>query len=282
MAAGWRDNPVQSIASLTPTICDLMKITRPEISGAPPIAEVVRSLGRAGIREVKRCLVYAPDAIGRHLLERCPELLARAGKTAPVVASLQSVFPPKTPVCFASMFTGAQPRAHGIKKYERPVLECDTLFDSLIRSGRKPAIVAVEDSSVDVIFRGRRMDYFSETYDSNVTARVLELLEDGNHDFILAYHQTFDDILHESTPWAPEAMAAAEYHIRTFSEMAAKVFDRAGDPGSRGAIESLVVLAPDHGAHIDPATGVGTHGDDMPEDMEVLHFFGASGLSIQQ
>jgi predicted AlkP superfamily phosphohydrolase/phosphomutase len=64
---------------------------------------------------------------------------------APIEISLQSVTPPKTPVCFASLFTGAAPDQHGIRKYEKPVLKCDTLFDALIRAGKRGAIVAVRD-----------------------------------------------------------------------------------------------------------------------------------------
>jgi hypothetical protein len=51
--------------------------------------------------------------------------------------------------------TGAQPQVHGIQKKEKPVLTCDTIFDALIRSGKKIAIVAVKGSSIDLIFRKR-------------------------------------------------------------------------------------------------------------------------------
>jgi len=39
----------------------------------------------------------------------------------------------------------------------------------------------------------------------------------------------------------------------------------------------LIVFAPDHGAHIDPVTGKGAHGENIPEDMEVTHYFGFGG-----
>ncbi|MDI6739578.1 MAG: hypothetical protein QME74_04355 [Candidatus Edwardsbacteria bacterium] len=35
----------------------------------------------------------------------------------------------------------------------------------------------------------------------------------------------------------------------------------------------MLIFAPDHGAHLDPATGKGVHGDDIPEDMLVTRFF---------
>jgi predicted AlkP superfamily pyrophosphatase or phosphodiesterase len=181
---------------------------------------------------------------------------------------VRSVFPPKTPVCFASMFTGAPPEVHGITTYVKPVLECDTLFDALVRAGKRVAIVAVRDSSVDLMFRGRDLDYFSEPDDGLVTRRAEELIHLGKHDFMVVYHQQYDDILHRNTPDAPEALEAAGRHLRSFGDLADAV-------ESAWASENrLIVFAPDHGAHVDPATGRGTHGEDIPDDMQVLHFYG--------
>lgn len=248
-----------------------MAVPRPALSSCDPLAGVMRERDDGGISKVERCLVYAPDAVGRQVLDRHPGLLDEAQKVAPVAEYLKSVFPPKTPVCFASMFTGAEPDAHGITAYERPVLECDTLFDALIRAGKKPAIVSVKDASADIIFRGRDMDYFSEPYDSGVTARVLDLLAAGEHDFILAYHQEYDDLLHRSGTFCPEAMAAAGRHVNAFIELARSARE------CWGAKSNALVFAPDHGAHDDPETGAGTHGNDMPSDMDVIHFFGLAG-----
>jgi hypothetical protein len=36
----------------------------------------------------------------------------------------------------------------------------------------------------------------------------------------------------------------------------------------------LVVFAPDHGAHLDPETGKGSHGLDIYEDMVIRSFWG--------
>jgi hypothetical protein len=245
-----------------------MGVCSPQLSECDAVGAVTEEYGRAGGPAVEKCLVYAPDAIGRVFLERHPQVLSTVSHVAPVVVPMRSVFPPKTPVCFASMFTGAPPEIHGIRAYERPVLKCDTLFDALIGGGKSPSIVTVEDSSVDIIFRGRDMDYFSESCDGEVTERVLGLLDDDRHDFILAYHQAYDDMLHEGAPWGPEALAAVECHIAAFTRMAAAA--RRCWKGRAG----LIAFAPDHGAHVDPESGRGTHGDDIPEDMDVLHFFG--------
>jgi hypothetical protein len=258
----------RNIASITPTLCDLMGVSRPALSSCEPMEGVLRACGEAGGGEIEVCLVYAPDAVGRHVLERYPGLIKCIREAAPAVEPLESVFPPKTPVCFASMFTGAPPEAHGIREYEQPVLRCDTLFDAFVRARKRPAIVSVEGASVDVIFRGRGMDYFSEPGDSAVTARVLELLAAGRHDLILAYHQEYDDVLHGAGAFAPDALAAVKRHLAAFREMVERARGCwAGRPG-------LMVFAPDHGAHDDPDTGKGTHGRAIAEDMELLHFFG--------
>jgi hypothetical protein len=271
VSAGYPNASDLTIASVTPTICDLVGVPRPGLSQSEPLGEVLRAHKEASIPVVSRCLAYAPDAIGRHVFARIPDLTEKVLRDAPVAAGMRSVFPPKTPVCFASMLTGAPPEVHGIREYERPVLECDTIFDALIRAGKKPAIVSVKEASVDVIFRGRDMDYFSEPYDDEVTARVIELLDAGKHHFILAYHQEYDDVLHDSGAFCAKAIAAVERSVAAFAHMAGKARECwSGSPG-------MVAFAPDHGAHDVPGTGTGTHGDDIADDMEVIHFFGFLG-----
>ena len=268
MPAGHEREFEQDIGSLTPTVCHLMGVPPPEVSEREPIEAVLHTCRAGGLSRIEKCLVYAPDAMGAALFRAFPDLITGILPAAPLQVGLRSVYPPKTPVCFASMFTGAPPAAHGIQAYERPVLECRTLFDALIASGKRPAIVSVADASADIIFRGRDMEYCSESGDGDVTDRALDIIEAGRHDFMLAYHQEYDDLLHETGPFAPAALAAARRHVEAFQDLAARA--RVAWAGRVG----LVVFAPDHGAHVDLATGRGTHGDDMPDDMEVFHFFG--------
>jgi hypothetical protein len=171
-------------------------------------------------------------------------------------------------VSFASMFTGAAPEQHGITKYEKPVLQCDTVFDALARAGRRVAIVAVKGSSVDTIFRGRNVDYFSEDYDPQVTARTEALLKEGVHDVVLAYLQEYDDTLHRTTPFSPDALQAMRNNIAAFDHLCT-ILDRAWARHDRA-----ILFCPDHGGHIDADTGRGTHGSPSPDDLEVLHFLG--------
>jgi hypothetical protein len=232
---------------------------------------------------VARVLVYAADAIGRVFLDNHPELKKRLAAASDVQVQLRSMTPPKTPVCYASMFTGAPPEVHGIRKYERPVLTCDTLFDALARrdmtelpgnSDRVPsrivhraAIVAVKDCSMDIIFRNRAIDYYTCDSDAEVTERALELVRDNKHDFIVAYNQEYDDVMHKHGPESPEAVAAATRHVETF----VRLWQATEEHWS--GYNCALLFAPDHGAHATSGERRGDHGEDIPEDMDVLHFW---------
>ncbi len=258
-----------TIASVAPTLCALMGVSSPNGSTTGAVRSVLSEAGRVfGGGSAEKFLLFAPDAMGCHLAGVRPDLFASVASVAPLRLSLRSVVPPKTPVCFASMFTGMDPLQHGIRKYEKPVLTCDTLFDALARNGKRVAVVTVRDCSIDAIFRGSPVDFFSEEYDPRVTDRALSLIADGKHDFVLAYHQEYDDVMHGSTPFSDEALNAAGNHVESFLRLC-----RAVDL-HWAAFNRAVLFAPDHGAHTDAATGRGNHGDDIPEDMDVFHFWG--------
>jgi len=261
-------NPAVDIRSVTPTLCRLMGIDPPAASNAPPLESVLDAWSlRLEAPTVDRVLVYAADAIGRVFFDNHPDLKQRLVDATDLAGELQAMRPPKTPVCFASMFTGALPEVHGIRKYERPVLTCDTLFDVLARAGKRAAIVAVKDCSMDTIFRNRPIDYFSEENDAGVLERTLALLKAGAHDIIVSYNQDYDDTLHATRHDGPVAVAAARRHVETFMTLWQAVEDRWA-----GHSRALVFVSA-HGAHFDVAKGRGDHCEDIPEDMDVMHFW---------
>ncbi len=258
-----------NLASLTPTVCRLMNVDPPSLSNSRPIHSIVSNISTGNrLTNVDRCLIFCPDAIGLDLVEAHPEPFRKVMEDTGIRIPLCSVYPPKTPVCFASMFTGTEPPDHGITVYTRPVLKCDTLFDALLRAGKKVAIVAVRDSSIDLIFRERAMDYYSEDFDDQVTRRVIELLRDGRYDFIVAYQQEYDDTLHSISHDCPEAVRAMNNHVSAFDEIT-KAYHKYWNNYNR-----MIVFAPDHGAHFDEKTGRSDHGDNIPEDMRIVHFYG--------
>ena len=258
----------QTIGGVTATVCSLLGVDCANDGVESSFPAVLEQAKVLGIDRCERCLLYAPDAIGSHLCAAFPDIMSQVREHSTTIVEMQSVVPPVTPVCFATMFTGQPPSSHGIRRYERPVLQCQTLFDRLIQTGKRVAIVAVANSSVDLIFRNRSLDYFSETYDPDVTARTLQLLKDDRHDVVLAYHQEYDDTLHRTTPRSPEAIEAMRRHVATFAQLARAVEQY------WGAYDRLLGFVPDHGGHVDPDTGKGTHGVDIPEDMDVRHYYG--------
>lgn len=260
---------MRQITSVTPTICRLMGVPLPELSTAEAIGQVVEEAGRL-LRDtpVEKCLVYAPDAIGETLFRDYIGDFRGVMAVAPIQVLLRSVLPPKTPVCFGSMFTGALPEAHGIRKYRKPVLRCDTVFDALLRAGKKVAIAAVEESSIARIFLERSIDYIVDEDDRRVNAEASRLIEEDDHDFILVYNQDYDDAMHASRPRAQEALAAMRNHLRDFEGLSEVFLEKYEDR------PRLVVFSPDHGVHVNEETGRGDHGLDIPEDMEVRSFWG--------
>jgi hypothetical protein len=264
-----------TIASVTPTLCKLMGVKPPSIATEEPVKEVLNIAKKIGLDEIERALIYAPDALGEWIYRENIALYSKVKRAAPIEVEVSSINPTWTPVCYASVFTGAKPEAHGITKYEKPVLTCDTLFDAFIRAGKRVALVAVKNSSIDLIFRGRKMDYYTEEYDPQVETRVLDVINDFDYDLIVAYHQEYDDLMHGSTPRDPNAMKAFQRHLTSFSTLTT-TFNSKYIEKSR-----VVAFCPDHGTHIDPKSGKGSHGTDSPEDMKVRHFWGLYSAAMK-
>ena len=257
-----------SIASVTSTVCQLMGVPFNNRDIKPSFKKIIDAANTTGIKHIQKFLVYAPDAIGLHLYKPYRSYFKSVEKVAPLSVHMSSVDPSVTPVCFASMFTGVSPEIHGIRKYEKPLVQHKTLFDYLIEANKKVAIVAVINSSIDIIFRNRQIDYFSEVYDEDVTRKTIELIKSDKHDFILAYHQEYDDIMHKTHPFSKEAINAMKNHISAFNSLT-EVVDKYWSKYDRA-----VAFTPDHGAHTNSGDGKGTHGKNIPEDMDIQHFFG--------
>ena len=258
-----------SIASITPNVCQMFGVDKPALAEERAVNAVIQyANGELANGSLERCLVYCPDALGDQIWSKSTEHVEAITACAPRQIHVSSVVPPVTPVCFASVFSGAPPERHGIRKYERPTLTCDTLFDALLRAGKRIAIVAVRDSSIDLLFRDRRLDYFSETYDREATERALSVIDDNTHHLVVVYHQEYDDLLHQTHPHSDVCMQAVAHHVQSF-----EVLTRAAHK-AWAAHNHAIIFAPDHGAHTDPATGHGDHGLDIPEDMSLRHWYG--------
>jgi len=122
-----------------------MQVEPPQFSITQVQENLLSAIKQDGIDRIEKCLIFAPDAIGKTIHEKYPEYFSDINQIINHTEYLQSIYPPKTPVCFASMFSGTLPEKHGIQAYARPVLKIDTIFDALLRSNKKVAIVAVQN-----------------------------------------------------------------------------------------------------------------------------------------
>ena len=214
-----------------------------------------------------RAVVYNPDAIAMWLVQNYTADFAPVFRHTQVGVPLRTVMPAVTPVCFASMYTGTQPAIHGVQKGEKPVVATDSLFDALIRAGKRVAIVAVQGSSMSKLFNEKALDYFYMPYDEEVAQKAVELIEKDEYDFISVYTQAYDDAMHLTGTQSEVALEAMRSQITIFEEIALAV------EKNYRAYNTLLCFCTDHGVHT-KETGGGTHGEEIPEDLNIMHFFG--------
>ena len=256
-----------SMTQFAATIADCLGIPAPKEAGEafPFVREL---LNKKGMAKAEKLLIYNPDAMGMWLYQKY------TGWFKPVVEHTQcavpvcSVMPSVTPVNFGTMYTGVMPAKHGIEKYEKKLITQESLFDVLAESGLKTALVSVLNSSMSVIFEGRNIDYFIMPYDDEVVEKAEELIRAGEYDVVIAYNQGYDDTMHSTYPESEKSLGAIKHHINAFDRLC-----KAVEESWQGS-DRVVCWATDHGIHTN-AEGYGTHGEDIDEDMNVLHFFGA-------
>lgn len=213
-----------------------------------------------------RVFMYNPDAIAQWVYEKYPALFENAKTFAGVEIPLCSVMPSVTPVCFGTMYTGAQPSVHGIQKYEKPVISTDTIFDALIRVGKKPVIIAYGNSSLSKIYLERDMDYYILDTVDQVNAKTAELIMKDEHDFYVVYNGNYDTKMHKTGPESVDALSEIRANCRTYAMFCEIIKEH------WKSHNTLVGFAMDHGCHkIDDESG--SHGLDMPEDLNITHFY---------
>ncbi len=213
-----------------------------------------------------RIFMYNPDAIAQWIYEKYPYFMQEVIDFAEVKLPLCTVMPSVTPVCFGTMYTGAQPCVHGIQKYEKPVIKIDSIFDALLRAGKKAAIVSYGNASMSNIYLERDIDYYIYQSMHKANAKATELIKEDKYDFICVYNGNFDSRMHKFGPESVEALAELRANSEMFSVFNELIKEHWKDH------KTLVGFAMDHGCHqIDE--GSGSHGLDMDEDLNIVHFY---------
>jgi len=221
-----------------------------------------------GGEKADRVVMYNPDAIAQWIYEKYPRFVRETKAKADIEIPLASVMPSVTPVCFGTMYTGAQPAVHGIQAYEKPVITIDTLFDALLRAGKKVALITTGKCSLSRIYLGRDLDYFHFENKglSAANACAAEVILRDEHDFILLYNGNYDAAMHKFGPESHEALAELRANDSVFG-MLCELIEKNWKHHN-----TLLGFAMDHGCHeIDG--NCGSHGLDMDEDINIVHSY---------
>ena len=251
-----------SLDSLCAALAAVMGIDAPE--KAAPANETLMAYLNG--RKADRLFMYNPDAIAQWIFRKYPQLFKEVTDLCEVEVPFRTVMPSVTPVCFGTMYTGAQPEVHGIQKYEKPVIRIDTLFDAMIRAGKKCAIVASPRCSMGRIFLERDMDYYLVDTTDQANAKGAQLILEDRYDFLVVYNGNYDAVMHKKGPESLEALSEARANSRTFAMFHAMIREHWKDH------TTLMGFAMDHGCHeIDDDCG--SHGLDMPEDLNIVHSY---------
>ena len=259
-------NERRSLDTICAALCHAMGIEAPACA-APASPELCAYVDEklAG-QKADRILMYNPDAIAQWVQEKYPQLMKEVPARTEIALPLTSVMPSVTPVCFGTMYTGAQPEVHGIRKYEKPVIKIDTIFDALIRNGKRCAIVADTNCSMAKIYLEREMDYYIFDTVDEINAKAAELIMADEYDFIAVYNGNYDSLMHKFGPESIEALGELRANSHAFAELS-ELIARHWQKHN-----TLVGFAMDHGCHeIDG--GCGSHGLDMDEDLHIQHHY---------
>ena len=255
------------------TVCAALSYAlgiEPPKEAAPANEELVAYIDKVfGGQKADRLLMFNPDAVAQWIYEKYPSYCKEAKSCTEVEIPLRTVMPSVTPVCFATMYSGAQPAIHGIQKYAKPVLTIDTFFDALVRAGKKVALITSGDCSMSKIFLERNIDYFHyEPNDSvaHTNAMAAEVILRDEHDVVIVYNGNYDSVMHKFGPESPESLGelrANSIDFAMFSQMIERNWSHHN---------TLVGFAMDHGCHeIDG--NCGAHGLDMEEDLNIVHLY---------
>jgi len=174
---------------------------------------------------------------------------------------LRSVMPSITPVNFATMVTGTDQAGHGIKA-RTDSFACETLFDTVRRSGKKSAGIGIDDYTGTALL-GRHADICGnagEGSDDTVADKIIEIAGCDAPVFIIAQLGRVDDVFHQYGPSSSEVVPM----LRDTDARLLRLVERLGPLGY-----GVIILA-DHGQH-DAEPGEsgslkGTHGTESPED----------------
>lgn len=262
---GFNDICITQVAS---TVLSLLGVSSDE-KMALPVSEVIADAQEKFSGEkCDRIVMYNPDAIAFWIFEKYREkYFPKLENAADLMLPMLSVFPPVTPACFGSMYSGLQPTEHGIQSYVKPVLKCVTIFDRLIAEGKKAAIVSTAGDSISLIFLERKMDYFIYKSVKECNEKAAELIKKDEYDVIVLYNTDYDYWMHRSSPTGLPARYALKKDVAEYLALKDLIQSE-----WKGRHKTALAFAPDHGCHRWLGL-LGNHGINEPCDMNTVHLW---------
>ena len=250
------------LTCVAPTAAEVLGLPRPRHAEGEPLAQVVEDL--AGC---ERLAIVILDGLGvatwRATEARTPMLNQVAGRH---LMELRSVSPPVTPVCLATIATGARPEIHGVREREDG-FKAETIFEVAREHGRTSGVAGgAVCSGTRVLGRWsdvtRRVGADGEERDDLILAAGLRIVEEDQPDLFFTQFVALDSASHKYGPFSPEAAAAAGALDSRFGQLLRRL---------RKKGYGVLALA-DHGQHtVDPPVEgkMGWHDDSTEESMLV-------------
>lgn len=254
------------------TIADLFDVERPALSEEPLlfVEDAVRDLCK---EPFDRLFIQNPDCMAHWMINKYPDAMWPVQKNTQIAVPFHSVMPSVTPVNFGTIYTGAMPAVHGITEYRKPVITIDSLFDSLIRAGKRIALLGQKSCSMSNIWLERDIDYFVIENEGERAEKVRDLIIEDKHDVIVVWTGKYDTYDHKYGPEDPHSVAAFYQQGQLF-EYFADTIRRNWQQHN-----TLLGFMSDHGCHsVNPTEENnmhrGDHGTDSPLDLNVVHYYG--------
>lgn len=135
-----------------------------------------------------------------------------------------------------------------------------TSFNATSLTEKPDQIRTVKDISFSMTYIG------CDTPDE-CNEKALEVLKEDHFGIVLCYNANFDSTMHRYGPEAEVSLAQIDHNAKAFQTLV-----EAAKKTWKGK-NAVFAFLPDHGCHeIDG--NLGSHGLDMEEDMNIIHFYG--------
>lgn len=266
------------LTNFAATVANCMGIEKAEHM-SPAADELVQKLTALAGGTIEKAVFLHCDAVPAYVVERNEGLFAPVRKHTQYDVPFHAVMPSITPVCFAAMFSGTYPDRNGVPEYVKPMITDEvvqpsicttTLIDLLVKAGKRVAVVTCSNGCIASMLynRGEELHIIDGDDDQKMFEEAYGILERDECDALFLYQLSFDYTMHKYGPEDSRALEVLGQITDRYDRLTSLAREKWS--GSR----MLTVFNVDHGAHL-TAKGYGSHGEDIPEDMDMTWFFGA-------